>query len=68
MKIAEELGEVYGAVVANGQGYADALSIAPIASSLEMPILLTKKDGVPGSVLDYVVSSAIEFSFVIGGN
>lgn len=68
VKIAEELGEVYGAVVANGEGYADALSIAPIASSLEMPILLTQKDRVPGSVLDYVVSSSIEFSFVIGGN
>ncbi|WP_299093764.1 cell wall-binding repeat-containing protein [uncultured Metabacillus sp.] len=67
VKIAEEMGEVYGAVVANGQGYADALSIAPIASTLDMPILLTKKEDVPISVQEYVESSTIEFSFVIGG-
>ncbi|MCM3653247.1 cell wall-binding repeat-containing protein [Metabacillus litoralis] len=67
VKIAEELGEVFGAVVANGNGYADALSIAPIASTLEMPILLTNKDKVPDSIRDYVKSSAIEVSYVIGG-
>ena len=67
VKIAEELGEVFGVVVANGQGYADALSIAPIASSLEMPILLTNKDQVPNSVRNYVESNSIEFSYIIGG-
>ncbi|MGM0754180.1 MAG: cell wall-binding repeat-containing protein [Bacillota bacterium] len=67
VKIAEELGFTDRAVVATGQSFADALSIAPIAASLEMPILLTKKSGTPESVRSYMEESMFEQFYVIGG-
>jgi cell wall-associated protease len=67
VKIAEQLGFTDRAVVATGQSFADALSIAPIAASLEMPILLTKKSGTPDSVRSYMEESMFEQFYVIGG-
>ncbi|MCA1061443.1 cell wall-binding repeat-containing protein [Rossellomorea aquimaris] len=67
VKIAQELGYTDRAVVATGQSFADALSIAPIAASLEMPILLTKKDGTPDSVRSYIEETMFEQFYVIGG-
>jgi cell wall-associated protease len=67
VKIAEQLGFTDRAVVATGQSFADALSIAPIAASLEMPILLTKKNGTPDSVRSYIEESMFEQFYVIGG-
>ncbi|MGP1906990.1 cell wall-binding repeat-containing protein [Metabacillus sp. JX24] len=67
VKIAEELEEPFFAAVATGESFADALSIAPVAASLEMPILLTKKNSVPSVVRNFVDESGIELSFIIGG-
>ncbi|MHA7139658.1 cell wall-binding repeat-containing protein [Rossellomorea arthrocnemi] len=67
VKIAEQLGFTDRAVVATGQSFADALSIAPIAASLEMPILLTKKNGTSDSVRNYIEESMFEQFYVIGG-
>ena len=67
VKIAEQLGFTDRAVVATGQSFADALSIAPIAASLAMPILLTKKSGTPDSVSHYIEESMFEQFYVIGG-
>lgn len=68
VKIAKEIGNSVSVVVATGEGFADALSIAPIAAQLEMPILLTKKDSVPVSVSQFVESEMPVESFVIGGS
>ncbi|MGD6793213.1 cell wall-binding repeat-containing protein [Metabacillus indicus] len=67
VKIAEELDDPFFAAVATGESFADALSIAPVAASLEMPILLTKKNSVPSVVRNFVDESGIELSFIIGG-
>ncbi|EKN42606.1 cell surface protein, partial [Clostridium botulinum CFSAN001627] len=44
LKIAKEIGVKNGVVVTNGLGFADALAMAPIAASKQMPILLTPSD------------------------
>ncbi|MGM7721745.1 cell wall-binding repeat-containing protein [Metabacillus sp. Hm71] len=68
VKIAEKLGASDGIVVAAGQSFADALSIAPIAAIIETPILLTKKDSLPSSVATYInTEDSIEGSLVVGG-
>lgn len=56
-------------VIASGQGYADALSIAPIAAIKGMPILLTSKDSVSDSVKSYIDENKanIDKTYVIGG-
>lgn len=63
------LGTAKEIVVASGQGYADALSIAPIAAIKGMPILLTSKDAVSDSVKSYIDSNKanIDKTYVIGG-
>ncbi|QBP42584.1 cell wall-binding repeat-containing protein [Paenisporosarcina antarctica] len=67
VNIAKQLGSTDQAVVVTGESFADALSIAPIAASLKMPILLTKKNTLPDSVSQYVKSSKFKQTFVIGG-
>lgn len=56
-------------VVASGAGYADALSIAPIAASQGMPVLLTSKNSIPQSVKTYIDSkkSSITNTYIVGG-
>jgi cell wall-associated protease len=67
VNIAKQLGSANRAVVVTGESFVDALSIAPIAASLNMPILLTKKNAIPDSVSQYVKSSKFKQTFVIGG-
>ncbi|MFY0758790.1 cell wall-binding repeat-containing protein [Metabacillus dongyingensis] len=66
VKIADKIG-ADTVVVTTGSNFADALSIAPIAAQLEMPILLSRKDSVPGSVLAFIDDWSVEESYVIGG-
>lgn len=68
VNIAKQLGSANRAVVVTGESFADALSIAPIAASLNMPILLTKKNTIPTSVKQFVLSSDFSQTFVIGGS
>lgn len=66
VNIAKKMTGVTKIAVANS--IPDALSIASIASASNQPILLTDKDVVPESVLDYLSDNAgITFSDVIGG-
>lgn len=68
VKIADEIGAERGTVVvATGKTFADALSIAPIAAQLEMPILLTNKDSIPSSVTNFVKGWGVDETYVIGG-
>ncbi|WP_335871131.1 cell wall-binding repeat-containing protein [Bacillus sp. 2205SS5-2] len=67
VKIAEEVGHDGEVVVATGKGFADALSIAPIAASKGMPILLTDKEKTPAVVSDYLKKSPVQKTYVIGG-
>lgn len=66
---AEKLGSIKDVVIASGEGYADALSIAPVAAAKGYPILLTSKNSVPKSVQNYIDKNkaSIEKSYIIGG-
>lgn len=70
VKVAEALGTVTSAVVTSAYGFADALSIAPIAASENIPILLTGAGSLPDAVKNYISenASSIKNSYVIGGN
>jgi cell wall-associated protease len=67
VKIADEIGTDGSVVVATGKSFADALSIAPIAAQLEMPILLANKDSIPASVSSFIKRWQADTTYVIGG-
>lgn len=66
LKIAQTLGSSTEAVVAGGENYADALSIAPIAAKKIMPILLTPKNSISSSMRQYLQNN-VERTYVVGG-
>ncbi len=41
-------------IFASGENFPDALAAAPYAAMFDVPILLTKKDALPGCVVDYL--------------
>jgi putative cell wall-binding protein len=55
------------AVIATGEGFPDALSIAPIAAIKAMPILLSTKTELPTLVKTYIEESKVTKTYVIGG-
>lgn len=67
--IAKEVGVNNGIVIAYGGGFADALSVAPIAAAKGMPILLTAKENLSDSIGNYIESekSNIKNAYIIGG-
>lgn len=64
--VAKQLDNVSQIAVVTGEDYADALSIAPIAVKLNMPIILVSKDNIPQEVKDYISSQSITKTYVIG--
>jgi spore germination protein YaaH/putative cell wall-binding protein len=67
VKVAEELGENNGIILAYGENFPDALSIAPIAAIKSMPIILTNTKVLPDSVKEYINSNVISKCYVLGG-
>jgi len=67
VKIAEQIGTDNGIVVASGENFPDALSIAPIAAEKGMPILLSSRNALPKEVSSYLQDKNIPNSYVIGG-
>lgn len=67
VKVAEKMGYVNQAIIATGDNFPDALSIAPIASMKGFPILLTAKDQLSGVVKTYLKNN-IQSTVVVGGN
>ncbi|QXE19753.1 cell wall-binding repeat-containing protein [Clostridium sp. 001] len=68
VKIAEKLGTPTKAVIASGEGYADALSAGPAAAINGMPILLSRAGSLPDTISNYLKShSQITQTYVIGG-
>lgn len=70
VRIAKFLGDSSEIVVASGMGFADAVSIAPIAAIKNMPIILTDTSAVPASVDAYfkLKASSIKKTYIIGGD
>ncbi len=54
-------------LLANGQGFADALSGGPLAYSGPHPTLLTPPGGLPSSVLEYLNTARVERVIILGG-
>lgn len=67
VKVAEQVGFSGQIVIASGENFADALSIAPIAAEKNMPILLTQENELPDSVKAYISGKNINQSYIIGG-
>ncbi|AJD92224.1 hypothetical protein JMA_29070 [Jeotgalibacillus malaysiensis] len=67
LKIAQEIGVENGITVAMGSNFPDALSIAPIASSKQMPILLSRKTGLDENIKSFIKNKNIPVSYIIGG-
>ncbi|PRR77170.1 N-acetylmuramoyl-L-alanine amidase LytC precursor [Clostridium liquoris] len=55
-------------MLTSGGNYADALSIASIAASKKVPVLLTEKDTIPDPINNYIKSKEIiDKAYIIGG-
>ncbi|WP_423918335.1 cell wall-binding repeat-containing protein [Candidatus Poriferisodalis sp.] len=69
---ANEIGSFCGdglrtALLANGETFADALALSPLAFAGPHPALLTKRDRLPEAVKEYVVDLEIEQVVIAGG-
>ena len=67
VKIAEKLGGNNKIIVASGEGYADALSAAPVAAIKGIPVVLTKVNELPSTSKDFIKSTGATTTYVIGG-
>ncbi|NFS08966.1 cell wall-binding repeat-containing protein [Clostridium botulinum] len=67
IEVAKNLKNISGVVVANGYGFADALSIAPAAAQKGMPILLTDKGNLPKVAKEFLDTKTLIESYVVGG-
>ncbi|MTK13539.1 MAG: DUF1343 domain-containing protein [Clostridiaceae bacterium] len=66
-KVAQLIGSDNGVVLASGESFPDALSIAPMAAVKQMPILLTTKNRLPDSIADYMKDNKADKCYVVGG-
>lgn len=67
VRIAEQIGTDNGIVIASGENFPDALSIAPIAAQKGMPILLSTKTSLPSEVKSFLQNKTIPVSYIVGG-
>lgn len=65
--IASIIGTTDKIFIVNGKDFPDALSIASIAGKNKAPIILTNKEDLSTEVIDYIKSSNIKESYIIGG-
>ncbi|WP_377887680.1 cell wall-binding repeat-containing protein [Alkalihalobacillus sp. R86527] len=55
------------AMIASGENFPDALSIAPYAGKMHTPVLFVQKNKVPTGVASYLRDNNIAESYIIGG-
>ncbi len=65
--VAKQIGTTNGIILTTDSDYTDALSVAPIASKLQIPIILIPKDSIPSSVSDFIKDKNIPKTYVLGG-
>jgi len=66
MLVADYVGIKDRIVVVSGENYPDALSIAPIAAIMDMPIILINKDIIPDVVKNSLKDKDYKCTYVIG--
>jgi putative cell wall-binding protein len=64
--IANKVGTQNGVMVTTGNDYSDALSIAPIAGKLQMPIILSQKDVLTSIQKKFVSNNTIPKAYILG--
>lgn len=67
LEVAKEIGIENGIIVTNGLGFADALSITPIAANKQIPILLTTVNDLPKNIKNFINSNSYNKSYILGG-
>ena len=68
LAVAKRLVDVSEVAIVNGEiGLADAVSIAPVAGSKNMPILLSKTDEIIEGIDKYITDEKVNKSYIIGG-
>ncbi|MFL0195419.1 cell wall-binding repeat-containing protein [Clostridium sp. WILCCON 0269] len=67
VKVSQIIGTSNGVVIASGENFPDAISVAPIAAANQMPILLTTSDRLPDSVKNFISNNNISKYYVVGG-
>lgn len=65
-KIAENLGTHDEIFIASGEDFADALSVAPIASIKNVPVLLSSRDNLNKNIVNFINGKSIYKSYVVG--
>lgn len=66
MLVADRVGIKDRIVVVSGENYPDALSIAPVAAIMDMPIILVNKDVIPDVVKNSLKDKSYTYTYVIG--
>lgn len=67
VEVAKKLGTSKYIAVVTGDNYPDAISVAPVAAKMGMPILLVSKDDMTVAVRNYISGKKFEKTYVIGG-
>lgn len=65
--VANQIGTDNGLIITTDSDYTDALSAAPIAAKLQMPIVLVPKNSTPNSVANFIAGKNIPKTYVLGG-
>jgi len=66
--IAGQLGDFTEVAVVNGYGFADALSMAPVAAKKGFPILLTNVDELPEETSSRIEGKNMTTTYIVGGS
>jgi N-acetylmuramoyl-L-alanine amidase len=67
VKVAEIIGTNNGVFITSGENFPDGVSAAPIASSKQMPILLTSQNELPSSIKNFITKNNINKAYIVGG-
>lgn len=65
--VAKQIGTDNGIILTTDSDFTDALSIAPIAAKLQMPIILMPRDSMPSSVSNFISGRNISKTYVLNG-
>lgn len=65
--IADQAEQISEVVIATGENYPDALSIAPIAGAKGMPIILSEKSQLSQDTKKFITDRTVTKTYVVGG-
>lgn len=66
VKVAEMMGNINEVMLATGENFPDALSVAPAAAKMGIPILLIQPKKIPECAIKYLNSKPITKAYIVG--